>query len=44
MGRLLQRAGNGTSLPYMFGPGNHEVRSRLGTRSTPAPLKICGIL
>jgi hypothetical protein len=25
MSRLLQRAGNGSSLPYMFLPGNHEV-------------------
>ena len=25
MGRLLQRSGNATSLPYAFLPGNHEV-------------------
>ena len=27
MGRLLQRSGNATSLPYIFLPGNHEVGS-----------------
>ena len=27
MGRLLQRSGNATSLPYVFLPGNHEVGS-----------------
>ncbi|CAK0783896.1 hypothetical protein CVIRNUC_007096 [Coccomyxa viridis] len=25
MGRLLQRSGNATSLPYIFLPGNHEI-------------------
>ncbi len=25
--QLLQNAGNGPSLPYMFLPGNHEVRA-----------------
>ena len=25
MTRLLSRAGNGTSIPYSFCPGNHEV-------------------
>ena len=28
MARLLQRSGNGTSLPYSFGPGNHEASLR----------------
>ena len=28
MGRLLQRSGNATSLPYVFLPGNHEVGSQ----------------
>ncbi len=27
MGRLLQRSGNATSLPYIFLPGNHEVHT-----------------
>jgi hypothetical protein len=36
--QLLQNAGNGPSLPYMFLPGNHEVRTHawitlLGRRS-----------
>ena len=27
MTQLLQNAGNGASLPYMFLPGNHEARA-----------------
>jgi hypothetical protein len=29
MTRLISRSGNATSLPYFFGPGNHEVDSPL---------------
>jgi hypothetical protein len=34
MTRLLSRVGNGTSIPYMFAPGNHEV----GIFKSPIPV------
>ena len=35
MGRLLQRSGNATSLPYAFLPGNHEVTKPLPRAARP---------
>ena len=29
MTQLLQNSGGGTSIPYMFLPGNHEVRAHI---------------
>ena len=46
MGRLLQRSGNATSLPYVFLPGNHEVGScilcKLPESLVPLRSNICG--
>lgn len=40
MGRLLQRAGNGSSIPYLFCPGNHEVSAVQALHKNAACLNI----
>ncbi len=39
MGRLLQRSGMATSIPYLFHPGNHEVQGFFSKQCTCRRLK-----
>ena len=38
MTQLLQNSGGGASIPYMFLPGNHEVRAHIGTCLGQVPI------
>ena len=43
MTQLLQNSGGGTSIPYMFLPGNHEVRAHIKSvrgRALPAAIHV----